>query len=72
MVRNYTWSDSRTRNAKVRGAGLSRLLGVHPFEQHLSEPRGRGPVPDGAFVGSAGGAACGDVVRVALRVEDGR
>ena len=42
---------------------------MHPFEQHLTEPRGRGPVPDGAFVGSAGGLACGDVVRVALRVE---
>ncbi len=45
---------------------------MHPFEQHLSEPHGRGDVPPGAFVGSAGGAACGDVVRVAVCVEDGR
>ncbi|HZO59003.1 MAG TPA: iron-sulfur cluster assembly scaffold protein, partial [Solirubrobacterales bacterium] len=45
---------------------------MHPFEQHLTQPRGRGPVPDGAFVGSAGGAACGDVVRMALCIEDGR
>jgi tRNA-specific 2-thiouridylase len=44
---------------------------VHPFELHLTESRGRGPVPDGAFVGSAGGAMCGDVVRIALRIEDG-
>jgi tRNA-specific 2-thiouridylase len=44
---------------------------VLPFEQHLSEPRGRGDVPPGAFVGSAGGATCGDVVRVAVCVEDG-
>ena len=29
-------------------------------------------MPDGAFVGSAGGSACGDVVRVAVCVEDGR
>ena len=59
---------ARTRIAKVRPAGLSRLLGVHPFELHLTEPRGRGPVPDGAFVGSAGGAACGDLVRIAVCV----
>ncbi len=45
---------------------------MHPFERHLSEPRGRGPVPPGAYVGSAGGSACGDVVRVAACVGDGR
>jgi tRNA-specific 2-thiouridylase len=45
---------------------------VHPFEQHLSDPRGRGAVPHGAVVGSAGGSACGDVIRVALRLEHGR
>jgi tRNA-specific 2-thiouridylase len=45
---------------------------VHPFERHLTEPRGRGPVPSGAHVGSAGGSACGDVVRVAACVQDGR
>ena len=37
------------------------------FEQHLREPHARGPVPDGAFVGSAGGHVCGDLVRIALR-----
>jgi tRNA-specific 2-thiouridylase len=42
------------------------------FEQHLREQYGRGPVPDGAVVGSAGGSACGDLVRIALRAEDGR
>jgi tRNA-uridine 2-sulfurtransferase len=36
------------------------------FARHLSHPCGRGPVPDGAFVGSAGGAPCGDLVRIAL------
>jgi len=45
---------------------------VHPFEQHVSEPVGRGPVPDGARIGSAGGAPCGDLVRIALVIEDGR
>jgi tRNA-specific 2-thiouridylase len=45
---------------------------VHPFAQHLSEPHARGPVPAGAHVGSAGGAPCGDLVRVALVIRDGR
>ena len=44
---------------------------MHPFEQHLSEPTGRSPVPAGAHVGSAGGAPCGDLVRVALVIEGG-
>ena len=42
------------------------------FEQHLREPHARGSVPEGAFVGSAGGHACGDLVRIALRPGDGR
>src|SRR5687768_897372 len=42
------------------------------FEDHLRHPRGRGVEPEGACVGAAGGAACGDLVRIALRVEGGR
>jgi tRNA-uridine 2-sulfurtransferase len=42
------------------------------FEQHLRQPHGRGPVPNGAVVGSAGGHVCGDVVRIALVAADGR
>jgi tRNA-uridine 2-sulfurtransferase len=42
------------------------------FEQHLREPHARGPVPGGAAVGSAGGHACGDLVRIALRAHGGR
>ena len=38
----------------------------------MREPRGRGAVPAGAYVGSAGGAPCGDLVRVALVIRDGR
>ena len=45
---------------------------MHPFEQHLMEPTGRGAVPPGAHVGSAGGAPCGDLVRVALLLHEGR
>src|SRR5438445_742554 len=42
------------------------------FERHLREPHARGPVPDGAAVGSAGGSVCGDLVRIALRADGGR
>jgi tRNA-uridine 2-sulfurtransferase len=42
------------------------------FEEHLNGPRGRGALADARHVGAAGGAACGDLIRVAVRVEDGR
>ncbi len=42
------------------------------FEDHLNHPRGLGDVPEGAHCGAAGGAACGDLVRIAVRVEDDR
>ena len=42
------------------------------FEDHLSFPRGRGRAVDGGFDGAAGGAACGDLVRITLRVEGDR
>jgi len=36
------------------------------LEQHLQHPQGRGLVPDGACTGAAGGAACGDLVRISI------
>ncbi len=42
------------------------------FAEHLSTPAGRGrPVP-GGHDGAAGGAACGDLVRITLRVDGDR
>ncbi|MFN2616175.1 MAG: iron-sulfur cluster assembly scaffold protein, partial [Thermoleophilaceae bacterium] len=41
------------------------------FEDHLADPRGRGALPDAPHSGAAGGAACGDLVRVAVRVDHG-
>jgi tRNA-uridine 2-sulfurtransferase len=38
------------------------------FEDHLSAPRGHGALPGWPHAGAAGGAACGDLVRVAVRV----
>jgi tRNA-uridine 2-sulfurtransferase len=44
--------------------------------QHLEAPRGRGHTPAGAVTGAAGGAACGDLIRISLAVNtadpDGR
>jgi tRNA-specific 2-thiouridylase len=42
------------------------------FRDHLARPRGRGRLSRAPHAGAAGGAACGDLVRVAVRVEDDR
>ena len=42
------------------------------FEDHLSAPRGLGALADWPHSGAAGGAVCGDLVRVAVRVEGDR
>lgn len=42
------------------------------FEEHLRHPQGLGAIPPGACVGTAGGAACGDVVRFGLRLDGER
>lgn len=38
------------------------------IEQHLAQPRGRGRLAGAPCTGAAGGAACGDLVRISLRV----
>jgi tRNA-specific 2-thiouridylase len=42
------------------------------FDDHLNAPRGLGALADSPYSGAAGGAACGDLVRVAVRVDRGR
>jgi len=42
------------------------------FEEYLADEARRGPALDGTFSGSAGGAPCGDLVRLSLLVFDGR
>ena len=42
------------------------------FERHLSAPRGCGALARAPHTGAAGGAACGDLVRVAVHVEGDR
>jgi tRNA-specific 2-thiouridylase len=45
---------------------------VESFREHLEHPAGRGLRPPGAHDGGAGGAACGDLIRVSLRVDGER
>ena len=42
------------------------------FDHFLRDDTRRGPAPDDAFTGAAGGAACGDLSRLSLTVADGR
>ena len=42
------------------------------FDHFLHDEARRGPSTDDAFTGAAGGAACGDLSRLSLTVEDGR
>jgi len=42
------------------------------FAEHLEFPRGRGHVPAASYSGSAGGAACGDLVRIDLALAGDR
>jgi tRNA-specific 2-thiouridylase len=42
------------------------------FDHFLRDDSRRGPAPDEAFTGAAGGAACGDLSRLSLSIEGGR
>jgi tRNA-specific 2-thiouridylase len=42
------------------------------LEHYLADASRRGPVPEAGHTGSAGGAPCGDLVRISLLVSDGR
>jgi tRNA-specific 2-thiouridylase len=54
----------------ARRASLLRLAGV--LEEHLAYPQGLGHRPHGASSGVAGGAICGDLIRIDLTVEGDR
>lgn len=42
---------------------------VEALATHLEHPLGRGRVPVGACTGAAGGAACGDLIRLSLKLD---
>jgi tRNA-uridine 2-sulfurtransferase len=46
-------------------------MGYEMFEHFLRDETRRGPAPDGAFTGAAGGAACGDLSRLSVLLRDG-
>jgi tRNA-uridine 2-sulfurtransferase len=46
-------------------------MSAEAIEHYLRDRSRRGPASDGSFTGSAGGAPCGDLVRVSLSVRDG-
>ena len=48
---------------------LARVNSPEAFAQHLEAPLGRGHVPADALTGAAGGAACGDLIRVSLALD---
>ena len=47
-------------------------MDAEAFSEHLDFPRGRGDVPPASFRGTAGGAACGDLVRIDLALDGDR
>jgi tRNA-specific 2-thiouridylase len=51
-------------------------MNVEMFSQHLQSPQRRGHIPVDACSGAAGGAACGDLIRISVAVDrsspDGR
>jgi tRNA-specific 2-thiouridylase len=47
-------------------------MSAEAMEHYLSDGSRRGPAPAGAHTGSAGGAPCGDLVRLSLVAQDGR
>src|SRR5438046_2270417 len=46
-------------------------MSLEAIEHYLSDGSRRGPAPAGAFSGAAGGAPCGDLVRVSLAIDEG-
>jgi tRNA-specific 2-thiouridylase len=42
---------------------------IEALVDHLEAPRGRGHTPADAFTGAAGGAACGDLIRISIAID---
>ena len=53
-------------------APVDSAFDLSSLDDHLTAPRGRGRLPRSPHAGSAGGAICGDTIRVAVRVEGDR
>jgi tRNA-uridine 2-sulfurtransferase len=55
----------------VRSGRLGPTIMEESFEEHLTTPRGRGALRDAEHTGAAGGAACGDLIRIAVETDRG-
>ena len=53
-------------------AATLETVNAELLREYATDESRRGPEPEGAHSGAAGGAACGDVVRVSLLVRGGR
>ena len=62
--------------ASTAGLYTRLIMSVELLTHHMERPMGRGHVPADACTGAAGGAACGDLIRVSLAIDpassDGR
>jgi tRNA-specific 2-thiouridylase len=47
-------------------------MGSERLEHYLTDDTHRGPPPDGSFSGAAGGAPCGDLIRLSISAAGGR
>ncbi len=45
------------------------MTSAESLQHHLERPFGRGRCPDDALTGAAGGAACGDLIRISIAVD---
>ena len=57
------------RNQQTAGWGQLPLLSMRSFAEHLNAPAGEGALRHHPHAGAAGGAPCGDLVRISVRVE---
>ena len=55
-----------------RRASLGRTVDASLLAQYARDDSRRAPAPKGAFTGAAGGAPCGDLVRLSIVIEGGR
>jgi tRNA-specific 2-thiouridylase len=60
---------SRYGSGDATGGGKRRHTRQIPLREHLERPHGRGAPPTGAHTGAAGGAACGDLIRISLALD---
>src|SRR5918911_3977080 len=51
---------------------MELALDLSPLDDHLAAPRGRGRLADAPYAGLAGGAVCGDEIRIAVELDGDR